>query len=127
MSEYWSNAWQNFKDTNASTANTIASFVTTTIAETGASVIMDASVGGSVTSGLSAGSKAGVIIARQIALTSKSTLIWEAGTAAGSLINAMNVPGSEGTIRDWWSNWFYDNKGFWDSPGSWLYDYLNPC
>jgi len=33
------------------------------------------------------------------------TLSYEGGVAVGSAVNASTVIGSEGTVRDWWSNW----------------------
>ena len=126
---YWSRVADNFVDTNSSIAGTVARQGTAMGANMYATnVIYANAMGGSIYSGLGAGSAIGVWAGATIFNASMSAAAWGAGSAIGSMVNAIEVPGGNGqTIRDSIADWFYENRSFWDSPGSWLYDLFNPC
>ena len=113
---------QNLVDANTYIAGRVTRTLTSVLAARKVVKAMNEASGGSITDGLGTGSKVGVLAGRYVATSSKILTLFESGAIVGSLVNSMTVPGSTETVRDWWANAFYENRNFWDSPGSWLYN-----
>ena len=106
---YWARVVQNFVDTNTSVAGKVTAEKTVQIGTMAGIAAMNISLSGNVYSGIAKG--LGPItgkltkIGATIGLNSKLSTAWLFGTAVGSLFSAIEVPGSEGSIREWWSDY----------------------
>ena len=117
--EYWSNVWRNFQTSNevapgilapaglgfvtgGSTAETLG---TTTLLSWARSGFAGTTLGSASFTSLETGILAGATSLYNFAFTG---VAWETGLATGSLFSAIPVYGTDETITDWWTNYWWN-------------------